>query len=261
MSETTTPTAPTRLLSRWQASGIHLLISAVIAAIALFVLLRIWYPPPFFTAEGGSDLLFLLIAVDVVLGPLITLIIFRSGKPGLRSDLTVIGLVQACALAYGLHVMFVARPVYVALVVDQFETVRANDLEADAYTQVSDPAFQSMPLTGPVYVAVQLPRDMKQLREIIGATQKDGKVVSQMPRYYVPYARHQAQALEQSQPLEPALKRGGDFATLAQRYLNDTGRNAAELKFIPIQMRRGYGAVLIDAKSGAIVTVLPPKLQ
>jgi hypothetical protein len=123
-------TMASRGYSRWQASGIHLLISAAIGAAALFVLLRIWYPPPFFTAEGGSELLFILIAVDVVLGPLITLIIFKSGKPGLRFDLAMIGAIQACALAYGLHVMFVARPVYVVLVLDQFETVRANDLEA-----------------------------------------------------------------------------------------------------------------------------------
>jgi hypothetical protein len=255
-----TITAPARVFTRWQASAIHLLISALIAAAALFVLLRIWYPPPFFTAEGGSDLLFILIVVDVVLGPLITLIIFKSGKPSLRFDLTVIGIVQACALAYGLYVMFVARPVYVALVGDQFETVRANDLDAADVAQAREAAFQSLPLSGPVYVAVDLPKDMKQLREIIAETQKSGKLVTHTPRYYVPYARHHTQALAQSQPLEPALQRGGDFAVLAQKFLTDAGRNASALKFLPMQMRRGYGAVLIDAASGEIVTVLPPKL-
>lgn len=196
-----TPTADSRPYTRWQASGIHLFISACIGAVALYVLLGIWYPPPFFVGEGGSDLLFILIAVDVILGPLITLIIFKSGKPGLRFDLAVIGAVQVCALAYGLHVMFIARPVFVALAIDQFETVRANDVEAADLAQARDRAFRALPLTGPVFVSVDLPRDLKQLREIIAERQKDGKVVTNLPRYYVPYAAHKAQALTQSQSL------------------------------------------------------------
>ena len=36
-----------------------------------------------------------------VVGPLLTLIVFRAGKPGMKFDLAVIGLVQVAALAYG----------------------------------------------------------------------------------------------------------------------------------------------------------------
>ena len=245
--------------SRWQAAGLHLLISACVAAIALFVMLRIWYPPPLFTAEGGTDLLFLLIAVDVVIGPLITLIVFKAGKPSLRFDLSIIALLQVGALVYGCHVMFVARPVYVALVGDQFETVRANDLDpADiAKARVAD--FRSLPLAGPVYVAIDIPKDMSVLKHLIAEAQKGGKIVPHLPEYYVPYARQKAQAALQSQPLEPALKDGDDFAILAQAYLRQSGRKASELKFMPLQTRRGYGTVLIDAQSGDIVTLLPPK--
>lgn len=252
--------APPKVMTRWQASGIHLLISIAIAAIALFVVLRVWYPPPFFKAEGGSDLLFILIAVDVILGPLITLIVFKAGKPSLRFDLTVIGLVQACALIYGIYVMFVARPVYVALALDEFVTVRANDLEAEDIAQARDPAFRSLPLTGPQFVAVDIPKDMNAIRSIMAEAQKTGKVVTQLPKYFVPYAQHQKQALVQAQPLESAIKRGGDFAMLAQQFLAESGRQAADLKYLVVQMRRGYGAALVDAKTGAMVTVLPPKL-
>jgi hypothetical protein len=47
---------------------------------------------------------------------------------------------------------------------------------------------------------------------------------------------------------------------LAEKYLADSGRKATELKYIPLQMRRGFGAVLLDARSGEIVTLIPPKL-
>jgi hypothetical protein len=255
---TTTAIANPRPLSRWQASGIHLLISAAIAAVALLLVLKVWYPPPLFTAEGGNELLFILIAVDVVLGPLITLVIFKSGKPGLRFDLAVIALLQTCALIYGLHVMFVARPVFITLVLDQFETVRANDLDPADVAQAKQKAFQSLPLAGPVFVAVDLPAKLDALKELMGEAQKSGKIVPHLPQYYVPYADQREKALAQSHPVESLRKREAAMTDQIEKQLAATGRKTAEVNFLPLQTRRGWGAVLIDAKTGDIVKVLPP---
>jgi hypothetical protein len=245
-------------MSRWRASGIHLLISATIAAISFFVTLKVWYPSPLFTAEGGNDILLILIGVDVIIGPLVTLVIFKSGKPGLRFDLTVIAVLQASALAYGTHVMFVARPVYIALVDDQFETVRANDLEPANVARAKRPEFQSVPLTGPQYIAVDLPKDIKALRELISQAGTGGELPQHLPQYYVPYSEYKAQALAKSQPLKTLL--GPDVAVTARidKAIADTGRKSADLNFLRLQTRRGWGAVLIDAKAGDIVTILPP---
>jgi hypothetical protein len=260
MTDATIAAPPAKVTARWQAAGIHLLISAAIAGVTLFLMLRVWYPPPLFAAEGGNDLLLIIVAVDVIIGPLITLIIFKVSKPSLRFDLTVIALLQLCALAYGVYVMFVARPVFIAMTLSQFETIRANDIEPAELAQTKNPAFRSLPLSGPIYVAIELPQNLKALGEIFSRSTKTGSVVTEMPKYFVPYAEKRQQAIEQSQPLEPAVQRGGDFAAMAQDYLTKSGRKAVALKFMPLQTRRGYGAVLIDAKSGEIVTLLPPKL-
>jgi len=226
-------------------------------------MLRVWYPPPLFTAEGGSDLLFILVAVDVIIGPLITLVIFKSGKPGLRFDLTVIALLQAGALVYGSHVMFVARPVFIAFVVDQFETVRANDLDPADLAQAPHPGFQSLPLTGPVFVVVDLPKDMKILKELLSEAQTGGNVVQHLPKYYVPYSDHKVQVIAQGRPVETLLKRDGDKAEQViteqvKKQVAETGRQASDLKYLPLQTRRGWGAVLIEAKTGEVVKILPP---
>jgi len=196
--------------------------------------------------------------VDVIIGPLVTLVIFKSGKPGLRFDLTVIAVLQASALAYGTHVMFVARPVYIALVDDQFETVRANDLEPANVARAKRPEFQSVPLTGPQYIAVDLPKDIKALRELISQAGTGGELPQHLPQYYVPYSEYKAQALAKSQPLKTLL--GPDVAVTARidKAIADTGRKSADLNFLRLQTRRGWGAVLIDAKAGDIVTILPP---
>ena len=109
--------------NRWKAFGVHLALSALIAATVVMLVVVLWYPQPYFLAMGGENLLRLLIGVDVVLGPLITLIIFDPAKPRLKYDLAAIAVLQLAALAYGSYVMFEARPVYNVFVGDRFKTV------------------------------------------------------------------------------------------------------------------------------------------
>ena len=101
------PLQPTQVpFSRWKAAGIHLLISIFIAVLVVAAMLLIWYPSPYFQAMGGAGLLMLVVGVDVVLGPLITLIIFNTKKKSLKFDLTCVAVVQMVALAYGVSTMF-----------------------------------------------------------------------------------------------------------------------------------------------------------
>src|SRR5262249_31768987 len=87
--------------TRWQAAPIHLLISAAIATAVVSSMLLLWYPRPFFAAAGGATLLVLLIGVDVVLGPLLTLVVYDPRKKTLALDLAIIAALQLAALAYG----------------------------------------------------------------------------------------------------------------------------------------------------------------
>src|SRR3954452_13602215 len=122
-------------MSRWKASGLHLLISILIASVVLTLMLGLWYPGPLFEAMGGEGLVFLLVGVDVVLGPLITLIVFKAGKRGLKLDLAIIGLVQLAALLYGAHIMFIARPAFIAFVKDQFQVASAAQIDPENLAQ------------------------------------------------------------------------------------------------------------------------------
>ena len=86
------------------------MLSFAVATAVLAFMLSLWYPGPLFEAAGGDRLVFILVAVDVTLGPLITLVIFKAGKKGLKFDLAVIASLQLAALVYGMHTVYVARP-------------------------------------------------------------------------------------------------------------------------------------------------------
>lgn len=92
-------------MSRWKASFYHFLISLVVMGIVASLVCWRWYPPGLFGMAKAGVLLAVLASVDLVLGPLLTAIVFRAGKPGLKFDLAVIALVQVAALFYGLHTL------------------------------------------------------------------------------------------------------------------------------------------------------------
>ncbi len=112
--------------ARIRAALVHLSLSAALALAVFLAIYFYWYPDVLFEGAGGKELFFLIVGVDVAVGPLITLVIYKPGKWGLKFDLVCIAIVQLAALVYGVSVMFEARPAYIAFVVDRFAIVRAN---------------------------------------------------------------------------------------------------------------------------------------
>ena len=62
--------------ARWRAALIHLGCSAVLASAAAALVFLVWYPWPYSVLAGGIGLFILITGVDVVMGPLITLVVF-----------------------------------------------------------------------------------------------------------------------------------------------------------------------------------------
>lgn len=242
--------------TRWQASGLHLLICAFIASAVLTVMLAVWYPRPLFDAEGGLGLVFILVGVDVAIGPLITLIVFKSGKPGLKFDLSVIAALQLSALLYGVHVVYVARPVYLVLIKGQFEIVAASELRPEWLAEARRPEFRSMPVTGPVLVAFDMPVDRKEEQEIIQSALFGGRDAQFFPRYYVPYAEGAVRQLDRALTIERARKQEPHTARVIDDYLSSSGRKESEVRYFPMRTRSEWIAVLVDAKSAEVVKML-----
>ena len=88
-------------MNRWKAFGIHLAISLVVFLALLGIIILLWYPGILFSIDGGWEGLKIVMGVDVVLGPLLTLVVFKVGKPGLKFDLTCIAVAQIACMVTG----------------------------------------------------------------------------------------------------------------------------------------------------------------
>ncbi len=106
-------------MTRFRASSIHLAISASVVAAILSIVFLFWYPGWTFEIAGAMRPVFVLVGVDLVVGPLLTLIIYKQGKPGLLFDLWFIALVQITALVYGTYTLNAGRPHYMVFSVDR----------------------------------------------------------------------------------------------------------------------------------------------
>ena len=89
-------------MNRWQASAIHFGISLTVFLILLAVILLVWYPGILFSIDGGWTGLRIVMGVDLVLGPLLTLVVFKLGKPGLKFDLSCIVIAQIACMTWGM---------------------------------------------------------------------------------------------------------------------------------------------------------------
>jgi len=151
-----------------KAASLHITINLVLFSILLFVLLKLWYPAPFFMASGGLQGLKLVALVDIVLGPVLTFVIFNKAKKRreLLTDVSLIGILQIAAFIWGTWTVYTQRPVVAAFWEDSFFTVPAASLSAQSL-QIEDLAQYGDQL--PVYVYVDRTISEQRTDEIFAA--------------------------------------------------------------------------------------------
>ncbi|MDC7807762.1 hypothetical protein PQS31_13150 [Luteimonas sp BLCC-B24] len=228
-------------MNRWKAAATHLALSAVvIGGIALTAFL-LWYPYALYRVSGLDRILLVMLAIDLTAGPLLTLIVYRAGKPSLRFDLTVIALCQAAFLAYGLHTLWQGRPVFLVATPDTYTLVFANEIAPTDLADAADPAWRSLPWTGPILAGARMPEAPDQRREVMETFMAGGAGIERTPRRYLSFDAVIPLLLENAEAVPPSVP-DADIAR--------TGRTRDALRRAPLVSRRGEGWMLIDSEQG-----------
>lgn len=250
------PLKYTPLKYRLRASALHLVISLSIATLAALLVFGWWYPYPYRELSGGRELFTLVVAVDVVLGPLITLVIFNLAKTRrhLVMDFTLIGLLQLAALTYGLWTMFVARPVHLVFEYHRMAVVHAVDIAHDTLAQAL-PGLQQLPFSGPTLLSLRPLQGNEAVASVMLAT--GGIPQAAQPNLWQPYSIAREQILQASYPVAQLTARFSSHADAINRAVARTGRPAESLRTLPLLSRKIAWTVLIDAQSAQPVGFVP----
>lgn len=237
----------TVLRNKLKAAGIHLLLSAAVAVASAALVLLVWFPNHYALMSGGRNLFVLLTSVDVVMGPLLTFVVFNPSKPRreLLRDLGIIAALQLAALGYGLHTVYSVRPVALVFETDRFRVITAADVRTSEL-DAAQPEFSTLSWRGPRLIGTRKSHDGKELLASIELSMQ-GYDIGQRPSYWVPYAQSQAQALARSRPVEVLMQHRPDRSAAIMAELKALNLNVATTRFLPVQAQRGDWIVFLDA--------------
>lgn len=244
------------LVHRFRAAGSHLAISALAAALVAAVVFIIWYPGPYRKMSGGQSLFLLVVSVDVVLGPVLTFVAFdvAKGWKHLRRDLAVIASLQLAALAYGIHTVYVVRPIAVVYETDRFRVVSAGDVQVEELPKAPE-GYRQLPINGPWELAVRNADAGKERNEAIFLALQ-GFDTSQRPSFWLAYdGAVAASAYERARSVNLLMEHHAAQAAMIRSALKRAGIGINEARFVPV-IARGDWVAILD-RVGSIRTYLP----
>jgi len=177
---------------RLTAFALHLLGSAGALTLVLGALYFGWYRWPAWYLVSVLHVVGIVVLVDLVIGPTLTLIVAnpRKARRVFARDVAMIVTVQIAALVYGTVTLWNGRPLYYTFSVDRLEIVQASDIEAPetALAQRRNPALAPHWYSLPRWIWAPLPDDPDEAAHIVNAaTLGGGKDVINMPRYFKPW--------------------------------------------------------------------------
>lgn len=220
--------------NRWTAAPLHLLLSltAVGATVAAVIL---WcFPGGLQRTSDIGHMFKLMLLVDVVLGPLLTLLVYKPGKKGMKFDLACIAVLQLAFLTYGALTLWKSRPLYLVGTQESFTVVFANEVDAKAIETGREKHWPRFHATGPWLVAIDV--GSKKAKSALALAWINGADPVRDPTRYRPYAELATSIRQAAKP------RQGDDATLA----------------LPLYSQRSDDdtAILLDKDSGLPLRVV-----
>lgn len=245
-------------MTRIKAALSHLFLSIIIFSGVIAALLFIWYPPPYFTASGGWQGLKIAAGVDLVLGPLLTLIIFdlTKSRKKLMGDLMVIALLQLTALGWGVYAIYSQRPVAVVFWEHEFMTIPAMAIEEQ---QISLDELDQFGLQNPPLIYAEKPKELEALR----ALSKRIKEARIPPHHDLELYKPLADFFDEIVPFQlnmpKILERNTDVRNQLDKILANKGRQQEYYYYFPLRSKY-HNIILLFSHDGKLENHIVVKL-
>lgn len=208
---------------------------------------------------GGKKLLYLIASVDVFLGPLLTLVVFKRGKKGLALDLACIAMLQVAAMSYGLYVMFEARPIFTVFNKDAFYVASVVDIVPSQLDKGKRPEWRTASITGPRLVAAAVLDPKDRHETIFYETESQMGLAQQYPRFYDLYANHLQAVIKVGKPLTELATINLENKQAISEFLGTMKKPIANFLFLPIYSATGEMSVIVDSKTGRFIKIINAK--
>ena len=244
-------------INRYSASAIHLALSLLVFVSFIAVLYFFWYPGNLFFMDGGWEGVKLVAMVDVVLGPLLTFLLFKPGKPGLKLDMSLIAGVQIAALLYGIYTTYNQRIVALVYADERFNTLTMAEYE-EASEKLVNKGVEPKPLSTfgeqfPVNVYTK-PFDKHSFGKYLESVLNDFPEIRERNDQYHRLDQS-AEELREFQVTNDILE-GNDILQTVKKLLARNGHQLEDIELYPLKARYENGLAVVEPESSRVVEVL-----
>ncbi len=233
-------------MSRLKAATLHLLISSAVLLLLACITVFVWYPNPHYKYEGVLTILGLIALVDVVLGPIFTFIVFKSGKPSLKMDLTVIAVIQITAFIYGSTVIYSQHPEFVTYVEGVMITVPASAIDEQ---KVDNADLKRRFHIGPKLAVTRLPDDPKAVIEFKIAQVTKNKQMIDFPMFYRSFPPDMTELAEKSLNIQQLYEKPQAREKI-QQFLNSNNLSENDIFLLRLVNHLNISIMVLDKKTG-----------
>ena len=238
------------IYEKLKACLIHFLISIIIISFLILFVFTVWYEYPLAKATGVVHILSIIFIVDVVLGPLLTFIVFKKNKKTLKIDLAIIILFQILALAYGVWTVYQGKPAWIVFNADRFDVVRVNEIDHRNEIKFKE-QFKSLFLLKPQWVAAENPKDNEAKTKIIFESIFAGVDIAQRPELYLSLSEVNSEMKKKAQNLNELSK--FNHQKNIDIILNEYPQANA---WLPLKANAVDMVVLINKEKGEVVKIV-----
>jgi hypothetical protein len=202
---------------------------------------------------GVGGIFGLIVAVDVVAGPLLTAVLVspRKSRRERFVDLTLVASIQLVALAYGMWSVYSARPVILAFEVDRLVVITANEVQVEQLPEAL-PQFQSLPWAGPQVVSLRQPRTSEEFLRSVDQSMQ-GVTQAMRPGWWLPYEEAIPSLLKRAKPLQSLIDRRSSDRDVLERAANQSDHSIAELRYLPLTSSKTDEWVALISEEGKVV--------
>jgi len=223
-----------------------LLLVGLIIGSALFF----FFPGLFIEVTDFTEVASIIVSVDLVLGPLLTFVVFNPNKKKklLYLDFAVIAVIQISALLYGAYSLFQIHPLYVAFNVDRFTIVTAKDAEPKK-AKLSE--FKVSKLDAGKMAFAKMPSDLEKQNELLLTATMGGEDLEQREEYYESVEDNLSSILIKS--LDPVLLTADKKVN---KKIQKLGLKIDDYAFLPLNSMKKDAILVINKKTAKPVATI-----
>lgn len=244
-------------MSKKKAFLIHLGASLFVFSIILMLIIYVWYPAPYFDTDYRMKWIMIIAFVDIILGPGLTLLIYKVDKPNLRFDMSAIVIFQLVALGWGVGNAWFAHPLINVFFDGQIYCLDRKQVEKAGV----DKSMVTAGMSDKVMLVLPYPDSSEKRTEYLASLVKGQPIVFKLGHLFEAAKTEMIADLDELQPnIIPLIMDKPSNLNQWKAFMSDYETVNKDWRYYQFHCFEKYQVAVLDRKNNKIEGVLKLEL-